>query len=247
MTFPSCQSFSNFMSTTSFWGSFSHPLCCVAPGWSCLCPASARGSCSYLLPQLSAEGWRLMDEPHCRPAPIRTWFAFNCTSGVGILVWEAKSFGTVTRPNPSLLALQPLMAFPHFTWDRALKCIFQTWPTPFNVCWGSFSHWFFCLFHMNSTPWFIFFFNVFFFSCSRENGQMKVHHMHSLGRAQSSQAAIAGVWHLAQEWAHAGRMLFCCSCWALGSSVSAESQSRAKSSWLRWNLKISHKINRLQH
>lgn len=163
MTFPSCQSFSNFMSTTSFWGSFSHPLCCVAPGWSCLCPASARGSCSYLLPQLSAEGWRLMDEPHCRPAPIRTWFAFNCTSGVGILVWEAKSFGTVTRPNPSLLALQPLMAFPHFTWDRALKCIFQTWPTPFNVCWGSFSHWFFCLFHMNSTPWFIFFFNVFFF------------------------------------------------------------------------------------
>lgn len=64
--------------------------------------------------------------PHCRPAPIRMRFAFNCTSGVGILVWEVKSFGTVTRPNPSLLALWPLMAFPYFTWDWALKCILQT-------------------------------------------------------------------------------------------------------------------------
>lgn len=62
-------------------------------------------------------GLWMSPSPHCRPAPIRTWFAFNCTSGVGILVWEAKSFGTVSRPNPSLLALQPLMAFPHFTWD----------------------------------------------------------------------------------------------------------------------------------
>lgn len=112
----------------------------------CLCPDSGMRSDSYLLLQLLAEAVRLTDEPFalCRPAPIWTWFSFNCTLWIGILiVWGAKSFGTVTRPNPSLLAVWLLMAFPHFTWDRALKCFLQTWPTPSGVWWGLLSHWYF--------------------------------------------------------------------------------------------------------
>lgn len=211
----------------------------------CAWPVPGEAALSSFFSSLQKEGGSWTSPwPHCRPAPDRTWFAFNCISGVGILLWEAKSLGTVTRPNPSLLALWPLMAFPYFTWDWALKCFLQTWPTPSSVCWGSFSHWNFA--YSKWTPQLDFFFPIFFFSFCREKEQVKVHHMYSLGRARGSQAAIAGVWHLAQEWAHAGRMLFHCSCWALSSSVSAESQSRAKSSWLRWNLKISHKINRLQ-
>lgn len=174
-----CQSFSNFMSPTSFWGSSS------APAWHragaarcpCLCLARARGSCSPLLLQLLQKdrGSWMSPSLHCRPAPNRTLFAFHCTSGVGILVWEAKSFGTVSRPNPSLLALWPLMAFPHFTWDWALKCILQTWPTPSNICW------YFA--YSKLTPHLDFFF-IIFFSFNRENRQVKVHHMYSLGRAQ---------------------------------------------------------------
>lgn len=172
---------------------------------------------SYFSSLQKEGGLGMSPSPYCRPAPIRTWFAFNCTSGTGILiVWEAKSFGTVTRPNPSLLALWPLIAFPHFTWDWALKCFLQTWPTPSSVWWGLFSHWYFA--YSKWTPHL-----DFFFFPSREMGKWKCITCNVWEQHGGSQAAVAEVWHLAQEWAHAGRMLFRCSCWVLGSSLSAES------------------------
>ena len=125
MTFPSCQRFSHFMSTTSLWGSSLDNARCAAPRWSCTLHVRVAGQwqgtpllISYFSSLQKEGGLRMSPSPYCRPAPIRTWSAFSCTSGIGILlVWEAKSFGTVTRPNPSLLALRPLIAFPHFTWD----------------------------------------------------------------------------------------------------------------------------------